>query len=116
MGFAPRRLWGWEPETRIVPDGDGWLVLREPEFDKEQYELLAGLYEYEASVDDNGIPLEEAMSPLADPDHPNGTHYYRAKPIRNWADQALYDAQQDEKWQGENYTPARKWRLEKVYR
>lgn len=116
LGVAPRRLWGWEPETRLVPDGGGWRVVREPEFDKEQYEYLAALAEYEASIGEHGQPLEESMSPLADPMNPEGTHMYVAKPYRDWADDALERAQQDPKWSGENYSRARKWRLEKIER
>lgn len=97
-----------------MPDGDGWVIFREPEFDKEQYELLAALHEHEASLNDMGIPLEEAMSPLADPDNPEATHRYVAKPIRDWSEQAVYDAQQDEKWKGDNFTPARKWQAMKI--
>lgn len=116
MGISPRRLWGWEPEQRLVRDGDGWKLVTEPEFDKAQYEYLAGLEEYEESVDDNGFPLDEVLSPLADPDNPDGTHYYESKPVRNWAKQALHDAQSDPRWQGENATPAREWLLEKKAR
>lgn len=90
------------------------MLVREPEFDKEQYELFAALHEHEAALNDLGIPLEEAMSPLADPDNPNATHVYRAKPVRDWAEQAVYDAQQDAKWKGDNFTPARKWVAEKI--
>lgn len=100
----------------MVPDGDGWLVEREPEFDQEQYELFAALYEHEASVNELGIPLDEAMSPLADPENPDGTYEYVAFPKRDWAKQAAYEAQSDPKWQGENYTPAREWLVERVER
>lgn len=116
LGVSPRRLWGWEPETQIVADGDEWRLVREPEFGKEDYEMLAALVEHEATVDSSGFPLEETMSPLADPDRPDGTHYYQAKPIRDWALQAQHEAESDPKWQGDNYTPARKWRVEKVMR
>lgn len=111
-----RRFWGWEPETRIVADGAGWRLEREPEFDKEQYELMVALHEHESSLDEYGIPLEESMSPLADPDNPAGTHFYVAKPFRNWARQAQHDAESDPKWQGENSTPARQWRVERLER
>src|SRR5687768_11626603 len=47
-GIAPRRLWGWEPEEVHVEEIDEAgrklvRVTREPEFDQEQYELLAAL-------------------------------------------------------------------------
>lgn len=122
LGVSPRRLLGWEPTetTTYEYDSNGVLVssvtVREPEFDKEQYELLTALVEYEASLGDHGHPLEETMSPLADPDNPNGTHYYEVRPLRDWLEQAQYDAEQDPKWQGDNATPARKWRAVKVER
>lgn len=77
---------------------------------------MSALKEHEASVNDYGIPLDEAMSPLADPDNPKGTHYYMAKAIRDWAEQAAHEEQQLEKWSGDNFTPARKWRVERVDR
>lgn len=116
MGVAPRRLWGWEPETRLVPEGDGFRVEREPEFDKEQYELLAALVEYEQSVDEFGFPLEESTSVKADPLNPDSDYMYEARPIRLWSKQALVDAQNDPRWSGENYNPARHFVVEKVAR
>lgn len=116
MGVSLRRLRGWEPETRLLPDGDGWLVEREPEFDKQQYELLAALYEHEASIGEHGHPLGESMSILADPLNPKGTHFYEARPVRDWADDALEQAQKDPRYSGENFSSARKWRVYKVER
>lgn len=97
-------------------DGDGWRIVTEPEFDKEQYELLTALVDHEASLGPHGHPLDETMSPLADPDNPNGTHFYHVEPVRDWLEQAQFDAESDPKWQGENATPARKWRAVKVER
>lgn len=114
LGISLRRFLGWEPETRVVSDGDGWLLVREPEFDKEQYELMVALHEHEGSLNSLGIPMDEAMSPLADPDNPNAAYGYVAKPYRDHAEQAAYEAQKLEKWSGDNYTPARKWRVERV--
>lgn len=116
MGVAPRRLWGWTPEQRLVRDEDGWLIVTEPEFDQEQYALMAALYEHEASTDEHGFPLEESMSILADPMNPEGTHTYVAKPSRNWATDALEQAQKDPRFSGENFSHARKWRVYKVER
>ncbi|MFF8817273.1 hypothetical protein ACF07D_04645 [Leucobacter sp. NPDC015123] len=116
MGIAPSRLWGSEPARRIVQRGEEWVVEQEPEISKEDYELLAALYEYEASVDTHGFPLEESMSILADPLNPEGTHRYEARPVRNWADDALEQAEKDPRYSGENYSSARKWRVYKVDR
>lgn len=116
MRVAPRRLWGWEPETRIVPDGDGWRVEREPEFDKEQYELLVALHEHEASLNSLGIPLDEAMSIDADPENRDGKYEYVARARRDWAEEAIHQEQSAEKWSGQNYTPARKFFVERVER
>lgn len=116
MGVAPRRLWGWEPEQRLERDDDGWRIVTEPEFDKGQYELLTALYEHEASIGDHGHPLDESMSILADPLNPEGTHTYVATPVRDWADDALEQAQKDPRYSGDNYSAARKWRVYKVPR
>ena len=116
LGVAPRRLWGWEPESRLVRDDDGWKLVAEPEFSKEQYELLAALVEYEASIGDHGFPLSESMSVEADPMNPEGSYGYVAKPVRDWAEQAIEDAQKDPQWSGENYSAARKWRVFRVER
>jgi len=116
MGVAPSRLWGAERVSRLERGDDGWRIVEGPEFTKRDYELLAALYEHERSIGDHGQPLDEAMSPLADPLNPDGTHTYVARPIRDWADQALEDAQKDPKWSGENFSRARKWRVFKVPR
>lgn len=78
--------------------------------------MLAALVEHEASLGDHGHPLDETTSILADPDNPDGTYGYEARPIRDWFEQAAHDAQSDPKWQGDNYSPARKWRVVKVER
>lgn len=116
MRVTLRRLRGWEPETRLVQGGDGWRVVREPEFDKHQYELLAALYEHEATMGDHGHPLDEAMSIDADPLNPNGTHSYVARPARDWAKDALEQAQKDPRYSGENFSNARMWRVYKQER
>lgn len=116
MGISLRRFRGWEPETRLIRDEDGWVLVSEPEFDKEQYELHVALHEHEASLGDHGHPLDETMSPLADPMNPEGTHYYEASPVRDWHDAALEEAQRDPKWSGDNHSDARKWRVVKVMR
>jgi hypothetical protein len=83
-------LWGWTPAEVIIPTTDPqgrtvYKVEREPEFDQEQYNLLAALEEYESGLGPHGLPLEETTSVLADPGNPNGTHYYVATVRRDWA-------------------------------
>jgi len=92
------------------------VTTREPEWDQEQYEFFAALHEHEALVGDHGQPLDEAMSPLADPLNPDGTHTYQVRPVRDWAESAIEEAQKDPKWSGENFSRARKWRVIKVPR
>lgn len=117
MGVAPQRLWGWEPSevTVFEYDGSGRLVRSvttvEPEWGKEQYEFMAALHEHEASIGEHGQPLDETMSPLGDPYNPDGTHTYEARPVRDWADTAIEEAQADPRWSGENYSRARKWHV-----
>ena len=111
-----RRLQGWEPKIRLIPDGVGFRVESEPEWDKGQYELMSAYKEYRRSTDEYGFPLEESMSIGADPNNPRGTHRYVAKPVRLWSKQALVDAQSDPKYSGENYSAARLWQVEKVER
>lgn len=89
---------------------------KEPEFSRSDYELLAALHEYEASTGAHGQPLNEAMSVDADPLNPKGTHRYEARPARDWADDALEQAQKDPRYSGENFSAARKWRVYKVER
>lgn len=77
---------------------------------------MVALHEHEATLNHMGIPLDEAMSPEADPDNPDSKYRYVAKPIRDWSEQAVHEEQQQEKWSGDNFTPARKWRVERVER
>lgn len=109
-------MWGWEPERRLERDDDGWKIVTEPEFDKSQYELLAALSEHEASLDQFGFPRDESESILADPLNPDGTHSYGFAPVRNWAADALEQAEKDPRYSGENYSAARKFRIHKVPR
>lgn len=93
------------------------VVEREPAFDEEQYQMLAALAEHEGSLNELGIPYDEAMSPLADPNNPQGTHRYKAVgPARDWSLDALEQAQKDPQYAGENYSRARRWDIERVDR
>jgi hypothetical protein len=93
------------------------VVERESEWDDEQYQLMAALEDYEASLNELGFPLDEVMSAEADPNNPKGTHLYRAVgPTRDWAADALERAQKDPQYSGDNYSTARRWSIERVER
>lgn len=77
--------------------------------------MLAALHEYEASLGHHGLPLEETMSPDADPDNPNGTYMYVPRVLRDWYDDAVESAAKDEKWK-DNYSSARKFSAVRVER
>jgi hypothetical protein len=70
-------------------------VTREPEFDDEQYMLLAALQEHESSLDEWGMPFDETTSPLADPDNPDRQYEYGVRVIRNFATSAVEARQAD---------------------
>lgn len=91
-------------------------VLREPEFDTEQYSLLAALVEYEAGLGQHGLPLEETMSPLADPDNPDGKWAYVPKVRRDWYDFAVESMQKLPEWSGENFLRSRVFSAVRVER
>lgn len=74
------------------------IVTREPEFDAEQYNLLAALHEYEAGLGHHGLPLEETMSPDADPANPDAKYMYVPRVMRDWYDDAIEREQNDPKW------------------
>lgn len=104
------------PEQRIVPDGDVWQIITEPEWDKDQYELMVALHEHEASLGEHGFPLDETMTVDADPLNPNRTHEFVVRPARDWLDHAMEEAQKDPRYSGENYSQARKWIPHKIER
>lgn len=70
-------------------------MTREPEWDGEQHALMAALEEYEQSLDEWGIPLEESTSPLADPDNPEAKWHYEARAVRNFATTAVEEREKD---------------------
>jgi len=93
-------LWGWAPADHMVPeptaDGHvGYRIEREPEFDQEQYDMLAALEEYEAGLNALGLPLAETTSPLADPTNPHGTHWYEPTVLRDHALAAIEEREAD---------------------
>ena len=93
------------------------VVEREPEFDAAQYELAVSLAVYEDSLNELGIPLAEAMSPLADPDNRDGKWRYSVPPpSRDWSMFALEMEQNKPEWSGDNYLRARKFGVTRVER
>jgi hypothetical protein len=82
------------PET--TPDGrTAFRIEHEPEFDQEQYDMLAALEEYEAGLNSLGLPMDETTSPLADPSNPAGTHWYEPYVLRDWALDAIEQREQE---------------------
>ena len=57
--------------------------------------MMAALEEYEALLDEYGIPLDESMSELADPDNPKATHHFEVRTRRNWAADAVEKREKD---------------------
>jgi len=104
-------LWGWSPRehTEYHYDDAGLLVgsttTREPEFDATQRALVRTVQEQLDMVGPHGHPMDEATSPLADPNEPGGWYYAagveivnpagqrRRVPIVDFAEKALLDAQ-----------------------
>lgn len=80
-------MWGWEPATvtEYEHDEQGRVVRStsrtEPEWDRTQHALVAALADLEADTCSGcGNPLSESMSPGADPENRDGTHFYEAGP------------------------------------
>ena len=92
------------------------VVQRETEWDDEQRELMQALDVYESSVNEFGIPLDEAMSSDADPDNPKGTHFYDVKVLRDFSVYAVEMEQKKPEWSGENYLRSRRFTPVRVER
>lgn len=122
MGISHRKLTGWAPvNTHHHEYVEGVLVRTvvetEPEFDEQQYELAVALDLYEGTLNELGIPLDEAMSPDADPDNPNGSYrYVAAQPSRDWSIYAVEMEQRKPDWSGENYLRSRRFGVVRVER
>lgn len=70
------------------------VVEVEPEFDAEQHAIMVALAAYEESLNELGVPRDEAMSPDADPDNPDGKYRYEATgPVRDFAVDAVERAE-----------------------
>lgn len=135
--MSPKRLRGWEPVEKHVPeyDDDGRVVAvyveREPEWTPDQVDLVQGVSAFEQMIGPHGQPMDEAMSSAADPSNPLGTHTYGAGaltltpegtftrlPLIDFAEKASKDAQ--DQWRtaaGENANPnGFVWPVEKIPR
>lgn len=98
MGVSPRRLWGEEAKTRLIPDEEsgGFIVEREPEFTPEDVDLLLAAREADASISPRGIPFEDEFDP-------NATFHVgddRRDPRVNYAEVALEKTKKD--WEKRN--------------
>lgn len=89
------------------------VVEREPEFDDEQYQLLAALADYEAGLNDYGIPTDESSSIDADPANRKGTHQYVAESAIDWSVQAV-EEHLKAKGDKDPYRAARRVRVRRV--
>lgn len=114
-------MWGWAPTEVHTPEYDDTgrvvrvVVEREPEFDTEQYELMAALSDYEASLNEYGLPYDEVTSLDADPANRRSSYKYEADSVVDWSALAV---EQHLKAKGDDdpYRAARKvrvWRVEK---
>jgi hypothetical protein len=73
-------------------------VETEPEWTDDQLELLLALDGIDPDVGPHGVPMDEATSPLADPnDRFQGWHYEVPPPRIDHAQRALNVAQDDRK-------------------
>lgn len=70
-------------------------MIREAEFDNEQYTMLAALQEFESELGPHGLPLDETTSPDADPNNPQATFHYEARVLRDFAQDAIEQREKD---------------------
>lgn len=77
---------------------------------------MVALEEYEQGLGSHGLPLEETMSPDADPDNPNGKYLYVPRVLRDWYEDAVEAAEKLPQWSGENFSRARKFTATRVER
>jgi hypothetical protein len=94
-------------------------VERESPWNDEQRNLMAALADYEATINEYGVPVVDATSPAADPDNRDGTHYYRAESIIDWsvaAVEAATKAKRAEYAGDDPYAGSRRWRVSRIDR
>lgn len=66
--MSPRRLGGYEPEVRLIPDGDGgFTVAREPEFSRDDLALMLAAQQLTLETTPNGNLIEEELSEDGNP-------------------------------------------------
>lgn len=92
------------------------VVEREPEFDAEQHDLAAALEDYEHSLNELGIPIDEATSIGADPANKDGTHSYVADTLIDWSVYSRDAKQKASSYEGDPYGRARKFLVRRVDR
>lgn len=92
------------------------IVEREPQFDEEQHDLAAALEDYEHSLNELGIPIDEAMSVGADPGNKDGTHRYVATSAIDWSVYERDRQQKESSYEGDPYGRSRKFVVTRVDR
>lgn len=63
LGVSPRRLWGEQPEVRLIPDGGGFVVERGREFTRDDIDLFEAARIAEESLSPRGIEFVDEMDP-----------------------------------------------------
>jgi len=57
-------LWGEEPKTRLIPDGEGgFIVERERQFTPDDIQMFEAARIAEESISPRGIPYEDETNP-----------------------------------------------------
>lgn len=74
---------------------------------------MAALADYEASLNEWGIPIDEATAINADPDNPTGTHRYLAESVIDWSALAV-EQHLKSKGDKDEYRAARKISVQRV--
>ena len=67
------------------------VTRREPEWSQSDVDLLVASRMLEASIGSHGQPLDESMSPSADPSNWDATHTYEAFVEKDFAQKAKAD-------------------------
>lgn len=100
MGVSPRRLHGWEPRTvtERTYDADGrvsqTVTYQEPEFNDDDLALLLERASWERQIAPHGQPLSEATSSENDRRNRQGSGYYSARLVTDFAQEAIDSARE----------------------
>jgi len=87
-------LWGWEPKEVQTHEYDEQgrlsrtVVVREPEFDVEQLNMLRAIAQFDESLNEFGIPLDVATSAEADPANRKGRQF-KVESVVDWSAYAV---------------------------